>query len=125
MQTAAPPPSIEQAVSVPVEAKVWHPPVSRSRFGDVIIVVFLLAQCFDGVFTYIGVLTYGLAIEANPLMTALMNAVGHAPALAGSKTVAAGLGICLHVRQVHGAVALLAMFYMVVAIVPWMTILFF
>jgi nitrate reductase gamma subunit len=125
MRTAAPPPSIEQTVSLRAPERIWHPPISRSRFGDIIIIVFLLAQCLDGVFTYIGVLTYGTAIEANPLMTALMSVVGHAPALAGSKTVAAGLGICLHVRQVHGAVALLALFYVIVAIVPWMTILFF
>lgn len=122
MRTVVPP---SGSGEVCLAAAPWQPPLSRWRFGDVILVVFLLAQCFDGVFTYIGVLTYGLAIEANPLMTALMTSIGHAAALAGSKTVAAGLGICLHMREVHSAVALLAIFYMVVAIVPWVTILFF
>lgn len=125
MRTVVPPSGSAGDVCVAAAPDTWQPPLSRSRFGDVILVVFLLAQCFDGVFTYIGVLTYGLAIEANPLMTALMTSIGHAAALAGSKGVAAGLGICLHIREVHSAVALLAVFYMVVAIVPWVTILFF
>jgi Domain of unknown function (DUF5658) len=95
-----------------------------SLFGDVVVIVFLLAQCFDGVFTYVGVLTFGLTIEANPLIATLMDTFGHGAALAGAKMIAAALGICLHLRQIHGAVAVLAGFYIVVAIVPWIMILF-
>jgi hypothetical protein len=105
--------------------KLRNSTTSRSVFGDVVLVLFLLAQCFDGVFTYVGVRLHGTAIEANPLIAALMSSLGHGPALAGAKTVAAGLGICLHLREVHGAVALLALFYAVVAIYPWVVILFF
>jgi uncharacterized membrane protein len=105
--------------------KVRKPTVQRSLFGDLVLVLFLLAQCFDGVFTYVGVSVYGLAVEANPLIAALMANFGHGVALAGAKGVAALLGICLHVRQVHGAVAMLAFFYAGVAILPWMAILFF
>jgi uncharacterized membrane protein len=90
----------------------------------VVVVVFLLAQCFDGVFTYVGVLTFGLSIEANPLIATLMDTFGHGVALTGAKMVAAVLGICLHLRQVHSAVAVLAGFYILVAIVPWVMILF-
>ena len=43
-----------------------------SLFGDVIVIVFLLAQCFDGVFTYVGVISFGMGIEANPLIATLM-----------------------------------------------------
>ena len=96
----------------------------RSVFGDVVLIAFLLAQCFDGVFTYIGVMTYGLGIEANPLIAALMSVFGHGMALTLAKGLAATLGIGLHLRQVHGAVAVLAGFYISVAIVPWMMILF-
>jgi hypothetical protein len=95
-----------------------------SLFGDVVVIVFLLAQCFDGVFTYVGVLSFGLSIEANPLIASLMATFGHGAALTGAKLLAASLGICLHLRQIHGAVAVLAGFYVVVAIVPWMMILF-
>ena len=41
-------------------------------FGDLSVVVFLLAQVSDGVLTYIGVSTYGLGIEGNPLIAWLM-----------------------------------------------------
>jgi hypothetical protein len=98
--------------------------VRRSLFGDVVVIVFLLAQCFDGVFTYVGVLMFGMSIEANPLIAMLMGAFGHGVALTGAKLLAAALGICLHLRQIHGAVAVLAGFYLVIAIVPWMVILF-
>ena len=103
----------------------WNPAFQRSAFGDVALVLFLLAQCFDGVFTYVGVISFGVAVEANPILAALMTTFGHGPALAGAKVVASVLGICLHVREVHGAVALLTGFYVAVAIVPWTAILFF
>ena len=98
--------------------------VRRSRFGDIMLVVFLLAQCFDGVFTYVGVMVYGAGIEANPLIAALMDAMGHGPGLATAKLAAAALGIGLHLRNVHSAVTVLAGFYVVAAIIPWSMILF-
>jgi len=104
--------------------KVWNAVSSRSRFGDVVVIVFLLSQCLDGVFTYVGVLTYGTGIEANPLIAAMMSHFGHGVALMGAKTLAALLGILLHIRQVHVAVALLAGFYLLVAVLPWIGILF-
>jgi uncharacterized membrane protein len=100
-------------------------PVRRSLFGDVAVVLFLLAQCFDGVFTYVGVASFGIAIEANPILASLMTTFGHGAALAGAKAVAGILGICLHLHEVHGAVALLTGFYVAVALVPWAAILFF
>ena len=104
--------------------KVWNRPGLRSRFGDVVLVLFLLAQCLDGVFTYVGVVTFGIGIEANPVIAALMMYFGEAAALLGAKIVASALGIALHLRQVHSAVALLAVFYLTVAILPWTAILF-
>jgi hypothetical protein len=103
---------------------VWSAGASRSWFGDAVLLTFLLSQCFDGVFTYVGVVTFGPHIEANPLISTLMVHFGDGPALMGAKALAAMLGIGLHLRQIHGAVALLAVFYVVVAIVPWMAILF-
>jgi hypothetical protein len=105
--------------------KMWNQPDHRTWFGDFVIVAFLLAQCFDGIFTYLGVLTYGIGIEANPIIATLMTTFGLGPALAAAKIVASALGICLHLRQIHGAVALLSLFYVTVAIVPWSYILFF
>lgn len=104
--------------------KVWHSRPRRSLFGDFVLVVFLLAQCFDGVFTYVGVVTFGVSIEANPVLVTLMAALGQGPALMAAKLLASALGICLHLREVHGAIALLTLFYLVAAIVPW-TVIFF
>lgn len=87
------------------------------------IVAFLVAQVLDGIFTYIGVNTFGLGVEANPLIASLMASVGHGTALLGAKSLAGALGVCLHLREIHAAVALLAGFYMAVAIVPWVAIL--
>jgi len=94
-------------------------------FGDIALIVFLLAQASDGVLTYIGVSTYGLHVEGNPLIAWLMAAMGEGPALATAKLAAGFFGIALHMSAVHRAVALLAGFYVAVAIIPWVTILFY
>ena len=94
-------------------------------FGDLVIVAFLLVQCLDGVFTYVGVAAFGLAIEANPIVAGLMTHLGHGPGLLSAKMVAAFLGICLHFREVHLAVAMLTGFYAAAALAPWTLILFF
>lgn len=104
--------------------KLWNSAARRSTFGDLVLILFLVAQCLDGVFTYVGVITFGSGIEANPIILALMSHMGHGMALMSAKTLAATLGIVLHLRQVHLAVALLAGFYMLVAVLPWMAILF-
>jgi hypothetical protein len=105
--------------------KVWRVPARHSLFGNIALVAFLLAQCFDGIFTYVGVITFGTGIEANPVICALMVHLGHVVALMTAKTLSASLGIALHLWKVHGAVALLAIFYVTVAILPWIDLLFF
>ena len=104
--------------------KVWSAPARRMRFSNVVLALFLLAQGLDGVLTYIGVVTFGPGVEANPLIAALVGYLGAATALVTAKTIAAALGIALHVRGVHGAVALLTAFYFAVAILPWVAILY-
>lgn len=104
------------------ETRSWSEP--RSLFGDITLVVFLLTQCFDGVFTYVGVNVFGLGVEANLLLAYLMTSIGHGSALLIAKILAASLGIMLHLKGVHSAVALLAGFYLAIAITPWVFILF-
>jgi hypothetical protein len=96
-----------------------------SLFGDIVLVAFLLVQCLDGVFTYVGVSTFGLDIEANPIVAGLMTHLGHGPGLLSAKMMAGFLGICLHFREVHLAVAVLTGFYAAAALAPWTLILFF
>jgi uncharacterized membrane protein len=93
-------------------------------FGNCVVVAFLLAQAFDGVLTYVGVRQYGLAVEGNPLLGWLMASFGSGVALAAAKAVAGAFGIALHLSAVHRLVAALAAFYVAVAVVPWMAILF-
>jgi hypothetical protein len=105
-------------------AALNRPLTPTSRFGDAILVVFLLSQVLDGALTYLGVVTYGRSVEANPLLNWLMHTVGDGPALAGAKVVAGSCGIALHLTAVHRIVALLTAFYLTAAILPWAGILF-
>jgi hypothetical protein len=86
-------------------------------------VLFLLAQAADGIFTYMGVTGHTAVTEGNPLLGWLMQEVGSGPALAGAKCTAAGLGMLLHLTEVHRVVAALTAVYVVAALVPWAAIL--
>jgi hypothetical protein len=103
---------------------LWRSPEERSRFGDVAIVVFLLAQYLDGIFTYIGVMRFGVGIEANPLISTLMLWLGSGSGIVAAKAAAGVLGMALHLGRVHRAVAALATLYIAAAILPWTFILF-
>lgn len=96
----------------------------RHVFGDIALVVFLLAQALDGALTYVGVSLHGPEMEGNPLIGWLMAQLGEGPGLATAKVTASLFGIVLHLSAVHKAVFLLALFYITVAIVPWTVILF-
>jgi hypothetical protein len=95
----------------------WDTP--RSRFGDVVVLGFLLAQCLDGAFTYLGVSFWGPGIEGNPIISSAVSYAGLGVGLAGAKLFAVALGIALHLCRVHNVVALLTAIYLVGAIVPW------
>jgi hypothetical protein len=98
---------------------------TRNLFGDIALLVFLLAQASDGVLTYVGVSIYGLHMEGNPILGWLMVAMGQGAALATAKVVAGAFGIALHLSSVHKAVAVLAVFYLTAAVIPWVAILFY
>ena len=104
--------------------KVSREGAQRSVFGDIALLMFLVAQMLDGVLTYVGVSVYGLHMEGNPLIGWMMANMGHGPALATAKVTAGFFGIALHLSAVHKAVAALAGFYVVVAIIPWVAILY-
>src|SRR5215216_3901942 len=54
--------------------KRWEAP--RSRFGDFVVVSFLVVQYLDGVFTYLGMKIWGPGIEANPLISSAITVAG-------------------------------------------------
>ena len=91
----------------------------HSRFGDIAVVTFMVVQALDGVLTYLGVHIWGPSVEANPLISSAVSLAGVGTGVAIAKLFAVGLGIVLHLRRVHAVVALLTVFYLAVAIVPW------
>jgi len=99
--------------------------MSTTWFGKVALTLFLLMQCLDGLLAYLGVTTFGIDVEGNPIVAALMAEMGHGLGLLGAKIAAAVLGVCLHLHQIHSVVALLAGFYLTAAVAPWMLLLFF
>jgi hypothetical protein len=88
-------------------------------FGDLSLLVFVLVQALDGGLTYAGVRIWGPGIEANPLISSAIMSAGPGMGLASAKLMAVGFGMVLHLHQTHVAVALLTVFYLVVAILPW------
>ena len=58
------------------------------------LLLFLTAQGFDGLFTYIAVHAYGVHAEGNVLIATWMALVGPGAALFGAKTVAALAACC-------------------------------
>ena len=96
-----------------------------TNFGTLALVLFLFMQLLDGVLTYVGVSAFGIAIEGNPIVAALMVHLGHGFGLLSAKVAAAALGVCLHLNEIHSVVALLAGFYLTAAVAPWALILFF
>jgi hypothetical protein len=101
----------------------WGGPPGPPTFGNLVIVLFLLAQAADGVFTYVGLRLHGPLIEGNPLLSWLMQVMGSGMALASAKATAAGLGIVLHLTAVHRIVAALTAVYLVAALLPWAFVL--
>jgi hypothetical protein len=88
----------------------------------VILLLFLTAQGFDGLFTYTAVQAYGLHAEGNVLIATWMALVGPATALFGAKAVAGACGVLLYVRGLHRTLSLLTIVYLVVAIGPWLMV---
>jgi len=71
----------------------------RSRFGDLVVLTFLIVQSLDGIFTYLGVSFWGLEIEANPIVSSTVGIFGLAGGLAAMKLVAAAFGMVLHLNR--------------------------
>jgi hypothetical protein len=87
-----------------------------------ILIVFLLAQVFDGILTYVAVAWLGVVGEGNLLLAAAMNLAGAGPALLGAKTLAAGCGVLLYTRGLHGVLGVLTGLYILAAIGPWLLV---
>ena len=98
----------------------------QNRFGDVVMVAFLLTQVLDGYLTYRGIRDLGLGvdIEGNPLVALAIGAFGVRVALVLVKTIASVAGVFLHTHRYHRVLAALTALYVVFAISPWVVLLY-
>ena len=87
-----------------------------------ILIVFLLAQVFDGILTYVAVVWLGVVGEGNVLLATAMHVAGAGPALVGAKGLAAACGVLLYVRGLHGILGALTGLYLLAAIAPWLMV---
>lgn len=86
------------------------------------LILFLAAQGWDGIFTYVAVDAYGPGAEGNMLVATWIGLIGPAPALLAAKLGAAACGVLLYVLGIHRALAGLTLLYALAAIAPWMLI---
>jgi hypothetical protein len=87
--------------------------------ADAIWIAFVVVQALDGAMTFIGMNTFGMRIEANPLLVWYAQALGPALALAAAKLFAVACGAALYLTAQHKTLAALAFIYVVGAIGPW------
>jgi uncharacterized protein DUF5658 len=99
------------------------PQPRRSLFGDAVLLAFLAAQFCDGAFTYLGVHHFGLDIEANPIVGWYIAALGIGYALLATKALAVACAAVLHLFARHRVIGVLTIFYLALAIRPWVHLL--
>jgi hypothetical protein len=114
---------LSEMTIAPAASQSWA--ASRSRplsIPRLIILLFLVAQAWDGIFTYTAVHAFGIAAEGNAIVATWMHLIGPTPALIGAKVLAILCGVLLYVRGVHHALAGLTVLYSVAALGPWLVI---
>jgi hypothetical protein len=92
------------------------------RVSRIVLLLFLVAQVCDGLFTYVAVSAVGLHAEGNLLLSSLMAFAGPGSVLLGAKLVAAAAGVFVYTRGLHRTLAGLTFFYGVAAVVPWLVV---
>jgi hypothetical protein len=92
------------------------------RVSRLVLLLFLVAQLFDGLFTYVAVNAVGTQAEGNILLATWMNIVGPGPTLFAAKLVAATGGVFVYYRGMHKLLASLTALYGLVAIGPWLVV---
>ncbi|MCC7123297.1 MAG: hypothetical protein IT178_00500 [Acidobacteria bacterium] len=90
------------------------------RWSRLILLLFFVAQFWDGLFTWVAVEHHGLAAEGNAILATWMHLVGPMPTLLVAKIGAAAGGLLLYTRGIHGVLAGLTMLYAAAAVGPWL-----
>ena len=94
--------------------------VAVIRMSRLVLLLFMVAQAYDGLFTYIAVRALGPDVEGNFILATWMVLVGPAPTLLVAKGVAAAAGALVYWRGLHGVLAGMTALYACVAIIPWL-----
>lgn len=105
-----------------IRAKTLHMAAAAMRVSRLVLLLFLVAQMFDGLFTYVAVSAVGTQVEGNVILSTWMNLVGPGLTLVVAKLVAATAGVFVYYRGLHGLLAGLTVLYGVVAIGPWLLV---
>ncbi len=90
------------------------------RLSRLVLLLFIAAQFWDGIFTWVAVDVHGLSAEGNAILSTWMALLGPAPTLLAAKIGAVAGGVLLYKRGVHGVLAGLTVIYALVAIGPWL-----
>lgn len=93
-------------------------------FGNVVIIVFLVSQVLDGIFTYLGISSFGLS-EGNPIIALSFRHAGVGPGLTIAKLLAVGCSMLLHLLGLHRTLAVLTLLYLSLAVLPWTYLIYF
>jgi hypothetical protein len=93
------------------------------RFGEIVLVVFIVTQALDGVLTYVGIRRFGTEIEANALISWYTLSWGVGRALIGAKAFAVMCAAILYVNERHRAIGVLTVVYLAGAVWPWTRLL--
>jgi hypothetical protein len=97
-------------------------PGSATR-GIAAVALFTAVQVADGVLTVEGVARFGLAMESNPLIALSIAALGAGTTLSIAKMIAVAGAMGLHGSRCHLTLALITVFYVFVAVLPWTSLL--
>jgi hypothetical protein len=93
-----------------------------ARTGAMVLAAFAFVQCADAWMTAIGIVRFGPAIEANPLLAFYVSTFG-AGAIVAAKLIALACAAVLHLHA-HGVVLIvLTLAYIAFAILPWLCVL--
>ena len=101
-----------------------HTAGRHAWFGNVVILLFLIAQVLDGAFTYLGISAFGLS-EGNPLIAYYIRNHGVGPSVTAAKALAVVCSMVLHLLGLHRTLGLLTLMYLSLAVLPWTYLLFF
>jgi len=96
---------------------------SSALFGNIVIVLFLIAQVLDGAFTYLGISSFGLA-EGNPIIAHYIREHGLGISLMAAKIVAVFCAMALHLLGLHRTLGVLTLLYLTCAVLPWSYLIF-